>query len=319
MAVDAAAERLHIFGIRHHGPGSARSLLAALNVLNPAIVLVEGPPDSDEIIAFAVSPAMRPPLAILVHGQDDPANASFYPFAVYSPEWQAMRWALAKGRPVRFIDLPAANRLALRRESASGEASGGEDKETAGSAPAKEEQETVLSADETANPQRGQAELAGIRRDPLAYLAEIAGYEDSEAWWNALIEQGAHAPSIFAAIEAAMAELRAHIDTLPTLSEAEQRLEEQREAHMRLAIAAALKETDGAVAVVTGAWHVPALRRKVAASNDRALLKGLSKIKVTSTWVPWTDTRLASASGYAAGVPSPGWYAQLWAELESRD
>ena len=32
-----------------------------------------------------------------------------------------MRWALAKGRPVRFIDLPAATRLALRRESASEE------------------------------------------------------------------------------------------------------------------------------------------------------------------------------------------------------
>ena len=88
---------------------------------------------------------------------------------------------------------------------------------------------------------------------------------------------------------------------------------------MRLAIAATLKETDGAVAVVTGAWHVPALRRKVAASNDRTLLKGLAKIKVTSTWVPWTDTRLAAASGYGAGVASPGWYAHLWKELKRHD
>src|SRR5262245_18993182 len=319
MAADGVADRLHIFGIRHHGPGSARSLLAALNGLDPAIVLIEGPPDSDEIIAFAASPAMTPPVAILVHGQDEPANASFYPFAVYSPEWQAMRWALAKGRPVRFIDLPAANRLALRREGAAAEPSGGEDQETAGSASAKREQETVSTADEATKPQQGQAELAEVRRDPLAYLAQIAGYADSEAWWNALIEQGAHAPSIFAAIEAAMTELRAHVDTLPTLSQAEQRLEDQREAHMRLCIGSALKETDRSVAVVTGAWHVPALRRKVAASSDRALLKGLSKIKVTSTWVPWTDTRLASASGYGAGVPSPGWYAHLWTELEGRD
>jgi hypothetical protein len=313
---EAAAERLHIFGIRHHGPGSARSLLAALTALNPAIVLIEGPPDADEIISFAASPAMTPPIAILVHGQDDPTNASFYPFAVYSPEWQAMRWALAKGRLVRFIDLPAANKLATRSESASHEPVVGGDKRTAGGRSEKEDQEPVSTAEEAS---AAQLDFGAVRRDPLAYLARIAGYEDSEAWWNALIEQGANTPSIFAAIELAMAELRAHVDSLPAASMAEQRLEEQREAHMRLAIEASLKQTEGPVAVVTGAWHVPALRRKVAATNDRALLKGLAKVKVTATWVPWSDTRLASASGYGAGVRSPGWYAHLWKELENHD
>src|SRR5262249_36945268 len=111
---DAAAERLNLFGIRHHGPGSARSLLTALTALDPAIVLLEGPLDPNDVLRFARSAAVVPPVAMLVHGQDDPANASFYPFGIYSPEWQAMRWALTAGRPVRFIDLPAANRLALR-------------------------------------------------------------------------------------------------------------------------------------------------------------------------------------------------------------
>ena len=318
MAADGAAARLHIFGIRHHGPGSARSLLAALEGLDPATVLIEGPPDANDIIAFAASPAMAPPLAILVHGHDDPANASFYPFAIYSPEWQAMRWAAAKGRSVRFIDLPAANRLALRAATAAQEPSRGNGEEAA--APEKAETSPTPFANEAAAPaQQENAVIATVHRDPLAYLAGIAGYEDSEAWWNALIEQGANAPTVFASIEAAMTELRAHADTLPLLSEAEQRLEHQREAHMRLAIAAALKEMNGAVAVVTGAWHVPALRRKVTAGDDRTLLKGLPKIKVTATWVPWTDTRLASSSGYGAGVPSPGWYAHLWKELERHD
>src|SRR6516165_964774 len=121
MVADRAVDRLHIFGIRHHGPGSARSLLAALNRLDPAIVLIEGPPDANDIVSYAASPAMAPPLAILVHELDNPATANFYPFAIYSPEWQAMRWALAKGRPVRFIDLSAANRLVLRREGGSHE------------------------------------------------------------------------------------------------------------------------------------------------------------------------------------------------------
>src|SRR5215467_13225088 len=114
MASRAAAERMHLFGIRHHGPGSARSLRAALDALDPAMVLIEGPPDADDIIRFAALPAMKPPVAMLVHGQDDPALSSFYPFAIYSPEWQVMQWASARERPLRFIDLPAANRLALR-------------------------------------------------------------------------------------------------------------------------------------------------------------------------------------------------------------
>ena len=103
MASRAAAERMHLFGIRHHGPGSARSLRAALDALDPAMVLIEGPPDADDIIRFAALPAMKPPVAMLVHGQDDPGLSTFYPYGIYSPEWQAMLWAAARGRPVRFM------------------------------------------------------------------------------------------------------------------------------------------------------------------------------------------------------------------------
>ncbi|MCZ9346132.1 DUF5682 family protein, partial [Streptomyces sp. TRM76130] len=66
------------------------------------------------------------------------------------------------------------------------------------------------------------------------------------------------------------------------------------------------------VAVVCGAWHVPALRRKVTATADRALLKGLPKAKVDMTWVPWTHRRLSRSSGYGAGIDSPGWYGHLF-------
>src|SRR5215472_18551836 len=114
MISRAAADRIHLFGIRHHGPGSARSLRAALDALDPTMVLIEGPPDADDIIRFAALPAMKPPVAMLVHGQDDPGLSTFYPYGIYSPEWQAMQWAAAHDRPLRFIDLPAAIRLALR-------------------------------------------------------------------------------------------------------------------------------------------------------------------------------------------------------------
>ncbi len=39
-----------IFGIRHHGPGSARSLVRSLQTLQPDIILVEGPPEANDSI-----------------------------------------------------------------------------------------------------------------------------------------------------------------------------------------------------------------------------------------------------------------------------
>ena len=100
------ASTLSVLGIRHHGPGSARVLVRALDALDPAIVLIEGPPDASEVIGFAAHDAMSPPVALLVYEVDAPSSAVYYPFASFSPEWQALRWALAKDLPVRFIDLP---------------------------------------------------------------------------------------------------------------------------------------------------------------------------------------------------------------------
>src|SRR5262245_10330075 len=167
-------DRRHLLGIRHHGPGSARAVLTALDAADPAIVLIEGPPDADDMIRFALSPAMTPPVALLVHAQDDPGNASFFPFAVFSPEWQAMRWALARQRPVRFIDLPMRIRLAERARQA---AEAAEEDNAPPDGAADQAPEESNGAD---------SELVHIRRDPLAYLAALGGYDDGEAWWYVL-------------------------------------------------------------------------------------------------------------------------------------
>ncbi|MEH6379904.1 DUF5682 family protein, partial [Streptomyces sp. KLMMK] len=98
-----------LLGIRHHGPGSARAVRAALEQCRPAAVLIEGPPEADAIVSLAADEGMRPPVALLAHAVDDPGRAAFWPLAGFSPEWVAIRWALAHGVPVRFIDLPAAH------------------------------------------------------------------------------------------------------------------------------------------------------------------------------------------------------------------
>src|SRR5947207_11767309 len=81
---------------------------------------------------------------------------------------------------------------------------------------------------------------------------------------------------------------------------------------MRQAIRAVHKEGFQRIAVVSGAWHAPALADLKNAKADTALLSGLKKVKVEATWIPWTNSRLSYRSGYGAGVNSPGWYEHLW-------
>ena len=115
-----SADSIHFFGIRHHGPGCARSLLQALEQLQPDCLLVEGPPEGEALLPVLQSAELRPPVAMLVYMQDEPSQAAFYPFAEFSPEWQALQWASRQGVATRFIDLPQTHAMALdwaRREA----------------------------------------------------------------------------------------------------------------------------------------------------------------------------------------------------------
>jgi hypothetical protein len=267
-----------VFGIRHHGPGCARSLRAAFDAWQPTVVLVEGPPEADGLLQHL--PALVPPVALLSHVVEDPRRAVYHPFARFSPEWQALSWASERGLPVRFIDLPQVHALAA--ETDAGEAD----------AP------TDTSSD--------------TRADPLGALAEAAGFEDGEAWWNQVVEERSDAAGLFDAIAEAMAALRQD-EPSPRDTPREAQRELQREAHMRQCLRAAQREGFERIAVVCGAWHVPALRdTRLSAKADSAVLKALPKVKVATTWVPWTYRHLTRASGYGAGIRSPGWYEHLW-------
>lgn len=76
---------LHFFGIRHHGPGSARSLLKALEALQPDAVLIEGPAECEALLPAVAHEELRPPVAMLVYAQDKPSRASFFPLAEFRP------------------------------------------------------------------------------------------------------------------------------------------------------------------------------------------------------------------------------------------
>ena len=266
---------VHIFGIRHHGPGSARSVRQALEALRPDVILVEGPPEAEAVLPLLTQAGMQPPVALLLYLPDQPHQAVYYPFAVFSPEWQAMEYGLTQGVPVRFMDLPQSYQL--------GQA-----------APEPE-----------AKPER-EAEPAPVRTDPLGALAEAAGYSDGERWWEHLVEQRRDSADLFEAILEAMTAVRAEMPDPKDIRE------ERREAFMRQTIRSAQKEGHERIAVVCGAWHGPALAKIPPAKDDAKTLEGLSKSKVQATWVPWTYGRLSYASGYGAGIESPGWYHHLW-------
>ncbi|UZW58662.1 DUF5682 family protein [Lysobacter enzymogenes] len=324
---------LSYFGIRHHGPGCARSLRKALDALRPDCVLIEGPAGAEAMVEHLRDAQLQPPVALLSYGVDDPQLAVFHPYAEFSPEWQAMRWAVEQGATVRFIDVPAGASLAwqrARRERFAGEAQAqpageGEGEEQSPqeladdaarieAAPAASETRAEGAAPASAfEPDAEDAAEANAdghgQRDPLDWLAHAAGYADGESWWNHMVEERGDGEGLFEAIAAAMAELRDHAELGNGLDPREEAL---REAHMRSGIREAVKQGFERIAVVCGAWHVPALAGKATAAADKALLKDLPKLKAAATWVPWTYRHLSSASGYGAGIDSPGWYEHLW-------
>ncbi len=291
---------VELLGIRHHGPGSARSVAAALRELQPDAVLIEGPSDAGPLLALAARDGMVPPVALLAYVVDEPAISAFWPFAVFSPEWQALTWALAHDVPVRFCDLPAATVLAGR-----------------------------------ADPAEQGPERSAVRADPLGTLSAAAGYDDPERWWDDVIESRTDATdriddaatdgvegaeraepagrSPFPAITEAMTELRRAAEQDHPESPGRRLREDRREAFMRTQLRAVLADGAQRVAVVCGAWHTPALTAPLpSATADAKVLRGTAKRKVALTWVPWTHSRLSADSGYGAGITSPGWYHHLF-------
>jgi len=302
---------LHILGIRHHGPGSARSVCNALASIQPDCILIEGPPDANTIIAQLQHADFKPPVALLLNTpvqKEVRSQAVFYPFAEFSPEWQALQYALRKQVAVEFMDLPLQHRFALEKQWA--------EQRLQQEQVLADEQEVELNQQDDIEPEHNlEQHYLSIRRDPIQLLAEQAGYQDSERFWEHLVEQQPHAGQMFTAISDAMAALRDHLlsQQPENYTSEDQLLEQYREAYMRKVIKQAEKQGYQKIVVICGAWHAPILADLKAQNKaDTALLKGLPKVKVDAAWIAWTHGRLSRDTGYGAGVNAVGWYTHLW-------
>lgn len=275
-----------VFGIRHHGPGSAKRLQKALREWQPDCLLVEAPADSESNLQQILTKGFEPPVALLMYNPSDFAEASYLPFARFSPEWQAVSFALKKDLPVLAMDLPMSIQMALRYEK-------------------------QLELEMT-RPSIPDLELEDLRRDPLGSLAQLAGYEDSERWWEHTFEQYEDNLEVFDAVSEMMRTLREATESVETPETL------LREAHMRKILRKAAKNYTK-IAVVCGAWHVPAIEdwEKIKASADQNALKAQPKLKLKTCWIPWSYERLATKSGYSAGVVSPAWYEMIFQDKEA--
>lgn len=301
---------VRLLGVRHHGPGSARAVLAALEELPPDLLLVEIPADAEAALGWIGHPDLEPPVALLAHVVDRPRRAVFSPFARFSPEWQAIAWANAREVPVQAIDLP--HSLTLAAAGSPGDAGSSGDAGSLGEVgPGGGGHGDEPRDGTTDGPARLFDGPAPGPTDPIAELAAAAGDPDPERWWDDVVEHRGGGLDAFDAVAEAMAAVRRGVEPAA--------VERRREAHMRRSIRRAIKdlssgsaERQGVVAVVCGAWHVPALDPAVSSvSADAGTLRGLPKVKVAVSWVPWTHRRLASP-GYGAAVRSPGWYAHVF-------
>lgn len=376
-----------VFGIRHHGPGSARSLRTALEQFRPDTILIEGPADADPLVGYVAAEGMSPPVALLAYVPDQPAKAAFWPYAVFSPEWQALRYAAEHSVPVRFCDLPATTVLATEDEPGDridplaelAGAAGYDDAErwwdavvesvadadtfeaiTEAMGALREAAERGLFTPGTATATTG-APSPGHKPDEVHHVppsdrapagveilepdgeprpAAPNGSADADSPTGSVEVERVGRPagdrlrvrrpaSDTAAGRAAPGSASENSPTGDTVDEAIGFEDAggvpigidahtlRREAYMRQTMRKALKAGAQRLAVVCGAWHAPALAGKLGpATADAPLLKGLAKVKATVTWVPWTHSRLATSSGYGAGITSPGWYHHLFTETE---
>ena len=92
-----------LIGIRHHSPAMSVATPHLLEGFAPDVLAVELPAEAADWLDWLTHPEAVAPLAMAFSRG---GGLSFYPFADFSPELVALRWARANSVPVVCLDLP---------------------------------------------------------------------------------------------------------------------------------------------------------------------------------------------------------------------
>jgi uncharacterized protein DUF5682 len=277
-------DRVLFCPVRHHSPRSSAVVRALLDRARPKLVLVEGPCDAGGLVPLLLDPETVPPVALLGYRTDGEIASAFWPFAAYSPEYVALRWARENGAEARFIDVPVGVSLSddarVLREGRAGPAG--------------------LEA-EASRAEASRAEGEGPAQSVFEACAEGAGLRSFEELWEAHLEAPAYEPDEFRGLVVEFAHLvRAH---------ASRAIDRARDAFMLRTIGEALREANvsgGEAAVVAGAAHVAAFASGEVDPGLEALLP--PPVESALTVIPFSFTRLSEQAGYGAGNRAPRFF-----------
>ncbi|QUC58921.1 VWA domain-containing protein [Streptomyces sp. A2-16] len=260
----------YLLGVRHHSPALAAAVPSLLDAARTEVVCVELPADFQSWLPHLAAPGTLAPVALA--GTGEGGRLGFYPFADFSPELAAIRWAREHGAEVVCCDLPMSD----PRWGTEGPAA--------------------------ADDGRGRSAEA-----PTAFAAALTASgtgRDGDDMWDRSVEVRAPGCAPEAVRRAALGvgwALRRDAESaggVPAVDLA-------REAHMREAIARV--SADGRrVAAVVGAFHAPALTTWNTAGPARPVDAEDHPAVVTSL-VPYAFDLLDSRSGYPAGIRDPRW------------
>ena len=288
----AACTRPFLLGVRHHSPALAAVVPALLDAAGAEVVCVELPADFQKWLPHLADPDTLAPVALAGAGQD--GRLSFYPFADFSPELAALRWARDRGVDVVCCDLPMAE-------------------------PGWSDSDDVKEpSDIGLGPTFAQA------------LAGAGTGRDGDDMWDRSVEVLAPGCAPEAVRRAALGVGWALRQDAVNRTGVEPR-DLAREAHMRTVIAEAAA-TGRRVAAVIGSFHAPALVAEPADAADPAdtvqpvgavqpvgtVDSPVSSSAPTATppitsLVPYAFDLLDSRSGYPAGIRDPLWQQAVFA------
>jgi hypothetical protein len=296
------------FPVRHHSPACAFHLEKTLARYRPDCVLIEGPEDANHLIPAIADAASLPPFAIYYSYDDRKALVSeerekyraYYPFLSFSPEYAAVKFCSAEGIPVSFIDMPYAMQLINDREFGEGR--------------------VPLQS------RRYEDEDQYERNSYTALLARKSGFRSYAEFWEAHYELSVLETEAFVRGLFHLAFYMRMTDTPgpsgessppdtpagPSAEEPGDRRNALRESFMAARISGAEKQY-GKILVVAGAYHVPALTRREGGKGE---FRSHPAEDAASYLMPYTFAEMDGRKDYAAGMPFPAYYEEIWKALK---
>ena len=293
--------------VRHHSPACAWHIRRMIRRLKPDAVLIEGPENAQSLIPVMTHEDTKAPFAVYCSYQDIKGEIGdkegyykcYYPFLDYSPELAALRECKTLGIESCFMDLPYREILAACEESRTKGSSG----------------DRLLSGSQFWDRLCERTGLRSFEEFWEKYF-EIRGLRmEDEKWFQMLL---GYCRII-------------REDTPP-----EQIRSEGCEARVRFMAGKLLKKArelgeNGRVLAVTGGFHTPGLEEYIRKSREErvsetepAALTGKTSDRAASGLngeegvylMPYSMEETDAWSGYASGMPFPGFYQKIWEKLE---